>query len=161
MFPYRDDNPTLATPIVTLLLIAANVVVWVLVQGMGSEPNLSRSVCELGLIPGELLGRLPERFHAFQWHYYTHDLPAGAVELARSRICTQAFRLGENAWGVQFHPEVTLRQVQGWADERDEPKLDYDALMAETVERIADWNALGRELCEAFVTVAERVATAA
>jgi membrane associated rhomboid family serine protease len=62
MFPYRDDNPTLATPIVTLLLIAANVVVWVLVQGMGSEPNLSRSVCELGLIPGELLGRLPEGF---------------------------------------------------------------------------------------------------
>jgi membrane associated rhomboid family serine protease len=31
----------------------------VLVQGMGAEPYLSRSVCELGLIPGEFLGRLP------------------------------------------------------------------------------------------------------
>jgi membrane associated rhomboid family serine protease len=62
MFPYRDDNPTLTTPFVTLLLIAANVVIWVVVQGMGSEPHLSRSVCELGLIPGELLGRLPEGF---------------------------------------------------------------------------------------------------
>jgi GMP synthase (glutamine-hydrolysing) len=108
-----------------------------------------------------LLGRLPRRFCSFQWHYYTYDVPAGADELARSRICTQAFRLGDTAWGVQFHPEVTLRQVQGWVDERDEPKLDYDALMAETVERIAEWNTLGRELCAAFVDVAERVATAA
>lgn len=60
MFPYRDDNPTLSTPIVTLLIIAANVVVWVLVQNMGAEPGLSRSVCELGFIPGEFLGRVPD-----------------------------------------------------------------------------------------------------
>jgi len=108
-----------------------------------------------------LLGRLPDRFDAFQWHYYTHDIPAGAVELARSPVCTQAFRLGEDAWGVQFHPEVTLEQVQGWVDEKDEPQLDYEALMAETRIRIADWNALGRELCDAFVDVAERVTSPA
>lgn len=59
MFPYRDDNPTLKTPIVTLILIGVNVVMWVVVQGMGAEPLLSRSVCELGLIPGEFLGLLP------------------------------------------------------------------------------------------------------
>ena len=59
MFPYRDDNPTLGTPAVTYLLIGLNVAAWVLVQGMGAEPSLSRSVCELGLIPGEFLGRLP------------------------------------------------------------------------------------------------------
>lgn len=59
MFPYKDDNPTLATPVITYLLIAANVLVWVTVQGMGTEPRLSASVCELGLIPGEVLGRLP------------------------------------------------------------------------------------------------------
>jgi membrane associated rhomboid family serine protease len=59
MFPYRDDNPTLATPIATIALIAANVVMWVVVQGMGAEPRLSASICELGVIPGELFGRLP------------------------------------------------------------------------------------------------------
>jgi membrane associated rhomboid family serine protease len=58
MFPYRDDNPTLSTPIVTLLLIGASVAVWLLVQGMGQDPQLSRSVCELGLIPGEYLGHV-------------------------------------------------------------------------------------------------------
>ena len=60
MFPYRDDNPTLATPLVTILLIALNAAVWILLQGMGTEPGLSRSVCELGLIPGEFLGRIAE-----------------------------------------------------------------------------------------------------
>ena len=59
MLPYRDDNPTLTTPIVTITLIVLNVAAWVLVQGMGLDPALSRSVCELGLIPGELLGRIP------------------------------------------------------------------------------------------------------
>jgi rhomboid family protein len=62
MFPYRDDNPTLTTPVVTVLFILANVAVWIFVQGMGAEPTLSRSVCELGLIPGEFLGRIPEGY---------------------------------------------------------------------------------------------------
>jgi GMP synthase (glutamine-hydrolysing) len=106
-----------------------------------------------------LLGRLPESFDAFQWHYYTHGVPAGGVELARSLICTQAFRLGDNAWGVQFHPEVTLDQVQSWVDEKEAVPVDSDALMAETRERIGAWNDLGRELCNAFVDLAERVAT--
>jgi GMP synthase (glutamine-hydrolysing) len=108
-----------------------------------------------------LVGRLPQRFDAFQWHYYTHGLPAGAVELAQSGVCTQAFRLGENAWGVQFHPEVTLAQVQSWVDEKEEVPVDDEALMAETRERIGAWNELGRELCGAFVDVAERVTTLA
>jgi GMP synthase (glutamine-hydrolysing) len=106
-----------------------------------------------------LLGRLPQSFDAFQWHYYTYGLPAGAVELAQSSVCTQAFRLGENAWGVQFHPEVTLAQVQSWVDEKEEVPVDDEALMAETRERIGAWNDLGRELCGAFVDVAERVTT--
>jgi membrane associated rhomboid family serine protease len=59
MFPIRDDNPTLGTPAITVVLIGLNVAAWILVQGMGAEPTLSQSVCELGLIPGELLGRIP------------------------------------------------------------------------------------------------------
>jgi membrane associated rhomboid family serine protease len=58
MFPLHDDNPTHSPAIVTLLIIVLNVLMWVFVQGLGSEPALSRSVCALGLIPGELLGRL-------------------------------------------------------------------------------------------------------
>jgi len=106
-----------------------------------------------------VLGSLPPRFDAFQWHYYKHGVPAGGVELARNDVCTQAFRLGECAWGVQFHPEVTLAQVQSWVDEKEEVPIDDAALMAETSERIEAWNDLGRNLCGAFVTAAERIAT--
>jgi membrane associated rhomboid family serine protease len=55
VFPLRDDNPHFLTPIVTYGLIALNVLAWALLQGFGTEPALSRSVCELGLTPGELL----------------------------------------------------------------------------------------------------------
>ena len=60
MFPIRDDNPTFQTPYTTYALIAANIVVWVFVQGLGSDPALARSLCELALIPGELLQTVDE-----------------------------------------------------------------------------------------------------
>ena len=109
-----------------------------------------------------LLGRLPERFHAFQWHYYTHGIPAGGTELACSEVCTQAFRLGKRAWGIQFHAEVTEEQIRDWVeeDEREVPS-DRETLLAETRERIGDWNELGRGLCSSFLKVAERVGAAA
>ena len=93
---------------------------------------------------------LPQRFDAFQWHHYTHDLPDGAVELARSPVCTQAFRLGR-AWGVQFHPEVRAEQVESWLAEDPDDVADSAALRAATRERIEDWNELGRRLCSAFL----------
>jgi len=108
-----------------------------------------------------LLGQLPPSFDAFQWHYYTHELPSGAVELARSSVCTQAFRLGDSAWGVQFHPEVTLQQIEGWLEDEEPQPVDSAMLLAQTRERIDAWNELGRTLCDAFVDVAERVATPA
>lgn len=54
MFPYRDENQTQRTPIITWLIIALNILAWVFVQGAGSTFALAKSVCELGLIPGEL-----------------------------------------------------------------------------------------------------------
>lgn len=59
MFPYHDENETQRTPIVTFLLIAACAAAWVLVQGAGAELALVSSVCNLGLIPAELLGSVP------------------------------------------------------------------------------------------------------
>jgi membrane associated rhomboid family serine protease len=59
MFPIRDDNPHFLTPYATYGLIAANVAAWILLQGLGSEPALSGSVCRLGLIPAQLLQAVP------------------------------------------------------------------------------------------------------
>jgi GMP synthase (glutamine-hydrolysing) len=127
---------------------------------------------EIGWVPVELteaaagdpvFGRLPRTFDAFGWHYYTYDLPGRAADLARSRRCNQAFRLGEAAWGIQFHAEVTLETIRWWlADKDDVPAdLDPDAFAADAEERIGAWNDLGRALCGAWLEVAERVAVVA
>ena len=101
-----------------------------------------------------MLSTLPERFHAFQWHHYTWELPP-AVELARGGGLPQAYRLGEHVWAVQFHPEVTSAQIERWIAEDPEDVDDTDALRAATSERIGGWNRLGRELCAAFLRAAE------
>ena len=59
MIPYHDENETQRTPYVTLALIALNVAAWLLVQGAGATVPLATSVCNLGLIPGELTELLP------------------------------------------------------------------------------------------------------
>ena len=62
----------------------------------------------------ELLGDLPAQFDVFQAHEYCFELPPDAVALAHSPGVLQAFRIGDNAWGVQFHPEPTLAMLDGW-----------------------------------------------
>ena len=103
-----------------------------------------------------VLGVLPRRFEALQWHHYTYGLPTGAVELARGEVCTQAFRVGAACWGVQFHPEVTAPQLEEWIVDAEDPPPDPDRLRAETPLRIGRWNELGRSLCAAFLHAAER-----
>ena len=62
-----------------------------------------------------LLAHLREPVGVYQWHLDVFDLPDGAVRLARSeRSENQAFRYGERAWGLQFHPEVDLPLYLGW-----------------------------------------------
>jgi membrane associated rhomboid family serine protease len=54
VIPYKDENPTVLTPIVTVGLILVNVLAWLFVQGAGSRGALAASVCQLGMIPAEL-----------------------------------------------------------------------------------------------------------
>jgi membrane associated rhomboid family serine protease len=59
MFPYHDENEALRTPYVTYAIIVLNVLAWLVVEGAGTSLALARSVCNFGLIPGELSGLLP------------------------------------------------------------------------------------------------------
>jgi membrane associated rhomboid family serine protease len=72
VFPYHDENETQRTPLVTWGLIALNVLTWLTVQGAGTVPALPRSVCELGLIAGELTGAVP---------------PGTAIEIGEGLLC--------------------------------------------------------------------------
>jgi GMP synthase (glutamine-hydrolysing) len=124
-----------------------------------SEPEIGWH--EIELTPeGEadpVLGPLAPGFTAFQWHSYEAVPPAGAAVLARSPVCAQAYRIGERAYGIQFHAEVSATDARKWIDKdrQDDDaagiELDPDALRAETAERMGAWNRLGRELCGRFL----------
>ena len=92
MFPIRDDNPHFTIPYATYGLIAVNALVWALVQGFGAEPALSSSVCQLGLVPADLL----------------HTAPAGtSFPLTPDSVCTLS---GD---GSSWHTVITSMFMHG------------------------------------------------
>lgn len=113
-----------------------------------------------------LLAPLGPRFRALEWHSYEFSLPPGAVALAWSDICLQAYRLGDRAWGIQFHVEVTSEMFDSWLDHYTaDPDavamgLDPHELRAQTRPAIAAWNRLGRGICDRFLGAASAVSSA-
>ncbi len=109
-----------------------------------------------------LLGALAPGFEAFHWHSYECLPPPGAATLARNAVCAQAYRIGTNAYGIQFHAEVSASDAALWIDDyHTDPDairigLNRQAIHAATSERISAWNQLGRELCGRFLEVASR-----
>ncbi|MGB5915456.1 MAG: glutamine amidotransferase [Phormidesmis sp.] len=60
----------------------------------------------------------PDVLNAYQWHQEGFDLPAGAVLLAWGKdFPNQAFRWGDRAYGLQFHPEMTADMVDFWTEQ--------------------------------------------
>jgi GMP synthase-like glutamine amidotransferase len=112
----RHRVPTLAICLGAQLLATAH----------GGTVALSRSDPEIGpsLVARRdaaerdpLFGLLPFAPDVIQWHHdEIVELPLGAVVLAAStRHPHQAFRLGDAAWGTQFHIECDTAMVADWA----------------------------------------------
>ncbi|MCV2395081.1 type 1 glutamine amidotransferase [Actinotalea sp. M2MS4P-6] len=80
------------------------------------------------------------------------NLPVGATWLASSaQYPYQAFRVGECAWGLQFHPEASAETVLAWA--RDFEDVDADAVAAEMAEHAEAIEYAGRALAFGFAEV--------
>ena len=109
-----------------------------------------------------LLGPLAPSVELFEWHHYVAPLPPGAVELARTPACVQAFRIeGKPAWGLQFHAEVTRENLWSWLDgwenaEAAATSLDPERIRAASEGRIEKQNAVGRGIAERFLAEAAR-----
>jgi GMP synthase-like glutamine amidotransferase len=58
---------------------------------------------------------LPKTFPVFQWHEDTFEIPkAGKIIATSTSVPHQGFRYGENAYGLQFHLEVTKEMIMEW-----------------------------------------------
>lgn len=92
------------------------------------------------------------------WHEDAFPLPAGAVELQeRSGPGVEAFRVGDCAWGVQYHPELDAAMLDAWYAEY--PQMLEEAGTTEAAARREDARHLpaqrlaAEHLFGAFVTV--------
>jgi len=109
-----------------------------------------------------LLGPLAPCFEAFQWHSYEFPLPPDAVPIARSEVCLQGARIGERAWALQFHPEVSRADAVHWVEDYEaDPDavrvgIDPAVLGPETEAKIGAFNRLGRDLCRRWLNAVRR-----
>lgn len=101
-----------------------------------------------------VVGVLPDRFEAVLSHSFGFEVPAGAVEIASSPGRVQGFRLGDRAWGLQFHPEVRREQVLGWWSRRSWLPKPLAELERDLDEKLGEAQRQGRALCAAFLEAA-------
>jgi GMP synthase (glutamine-hydrolysing) len=88
----------------------------------GSVARLPRRMVEwapITVLPAAagdpVAGALPAGAMALHWNEDGLEPPPGAVELlARVSAGAEAFRYGDHAWGVQFHPEVHPEGLESW-----------------------------------------------
>lgn len=76
----------------------------------------------------------------FQWHEDTFEIPKKGTLLAKGNYCkNQAFKFGNNAYGIQFHIEVTPEMIESWLE---------DGMVCADIKRIQEDTIKNRELFE-------------
>ncbi|MBI4115762.1 MAG: hypothetical protein HY447_04205 [Candidatus Omnitrophica bacterium] len=102
----------------------------------------------------------------FHWHGDTFDLPRGSVHLASSeRYPHQAFRIGDSAWGFQFHLEMTEAMIKDWVEIAEEksknPSPDWNAceILTQTPCFLPEMETLARKVFGEFASLAKRAVT--
>lgn len=132
-----------------------------LAQALGGEVDTLPGVPEVGTVPvrltsaagdDALLGGLPPTFAAHATHAQSvRRLPPGAVHLAENDYEPHhAFRVGERAWGLQFHPEFHREVMLAYVDYRmarcEDPQRDWPSIRAAVADTPGSASLLGRFL---------------
>ena len=91
----------------------------------------------------------------YQWHGDTFDLPQGAARLAGSALyANQAFRIGQCAYGFQFHFEVSAETIAEWTalwpEALEAAGVDPAAMREQTDRHMEAFTRRGRALISAF-----------
>jgi GMP synthase-like glutamine amidotransferase len=115
--------------------------------------DVAQASGDSGRVPGFEAAAVAGRW--FAWHQDHFEPPPDSTVLARSDLCVQGFSAGAHL-GVQFHPEVTVDQVEDWlAQERRRRQLneaggDAEQLLATTRRLQGQAAAAAALLYEAF-----------
>jgi GMP synthase-like glutamine amidotransferase len=112
-----------------------------------------------------LFDGLPKRMQTMQWHYYGCRLNGEGTELMRNPVALQALRVGDRAWGTQFHIEVTRPVLLTWmemgADELAANGYPREEFVRALDAHLPEHERIRRILAERFAAVATGDATTA
>ncbi|HYI45816.1 MAG TPA: type 1 glutamine amidotransferase [Actinomycetota bacterium] len=136
----------------------------VMARALGAEVTRS-PIKEIGFVEvsatdagsaDPVLGGFAPSSKVFQFHEDMCGLPEGADLLFEGdTVAVQAFRVGERAYGVQFHLEVTMTEVENWCI--DTPNLEQDwgvskeAVVAQAEQMLGQQQVRGRDVARRFV----------
>jgi GMP synthase-like glutamine amidotransferase len=108
----------------------------------------------------QLFADLPNRFPVFGWHEDSFSLPPGAISLAGSRAWAhQAFRFGDAAYGLQFHPELRACDLDRWRGNSAYRRVaanaaqDWESLIAALEQATPTLDALARHLFRRWLSI--------
>jgi GMP synthase (glutamine-hydrolysing) len=74
-------------------------------------------------------------YYFYHWNSEGFEMPSGAVRLASGEIFeNQAFRYGDNAIGVQFHPEMVQSTLERWQKTEAQVKLPQGHSWSEQIQ---------------------------
>jgi GMP synthase (glutamine-hydrolysing) len=105
-----------------------------------------------------LFSHLPKTLSVFQWHEDTFEMPnAGKLIATSTSVPHQAFKYGENAYGLQFHLEVTEKMIREWMesyelefDGSQPPLLSKLKILTETERKIETYKKRGMSFLKSF-----------
>jgi GMP synthase (glutamine-hydrolysing) len=106
-----------------------------------------------------LLSAFSEGDMVFHWHEDTFELPDGSTVLATGdEVHLQAFRIGELAWGTQFHFEVDRPELEHWLELAGEDRVrawgkSSSEVLAEADRYLPAQESRAREVFRRFAAV--------
>ena len=116
-----------------------------------------------------LVGHYIDRDRVFQWHMDTYELPDGATLLATGDLVrNQAYRVGDLAWGIQWHLDVDRPEVDLWLGSFEQrPGHDLEAMWGKAASVVrgeadrfhANHERKGREVFSRFAELARSAAS--
>lgn len=138
-------------------------------RALGGEAGYHPAGKEIGTVEVEcnsscrddpLFSGLPERFFVHSTHSQSvHGLPPDAVPLVANKYePNHAFRVGDCAWGVQFHPEYNREIMRAYIYEQRE-ELEQKGINVEKLVSEVKETPFARSILQRFSTLSERISS--
>jgi GMP synthase-like glutamine amidotransferase len=104
---------------------------------------------------------LSDKINVFQWHGDTFAIPDGGKWLGRAKGCVhQAFKVGPNAYGVQFHFEITDKSIKDWSSAyfkgKKTLKIRKQAMLNKYRLKKHIFHQMGNKMCHNFLELVDK-----